>query len=652
MASHLDPDTNRDTGSHTESGSGSGSAADRPDGRREARFRTLVEVTTTLIWVMSPDGLFVEPQPSLEAFTGLDHEQIVGDRWQNAVHPDDIAGARQKWAAFLATKSPAEILYRLRRSDGEYRLMRARAVPMLDADGRVVEWVGANEDVTEAQRTHDEMHEREMRLQAFADVLPHIAWESDISGAVVWLNSRFYEYTGMTPGDGLQWSWVDIFHPDDIDAYVAAWRNAVTAGEVFRFEARMRRHDGTMRWMRSVAELLRDGNGLIQRWYGTATDIEDARQGTERINRFVATLSHELRNPLAPIRNGLMVMKSEALPASAKSATVEMMERQVGHMVRLIDDLMDFNRIASDKLILRLEPSELQAEIRHAIDSCRPLLDTGRHELSVELPSVPLAVLADRTRLSQIFGNLLMNAAKFSADGAPVRLRAAMRDGAALVEIEDQGIGLAPERIDDVFQMFSQVNASASGTLGGLGIGLSIARRLVEMHGGTLHAHSDGLGKGSRFVVTLPLHVAPHSVASEAPLQGGNGDGKPPRRILIVDDNRDAADSLATLMEIMGHQTRVAHDGAQALNAVTDFDPDIAVLDIGLPDISGYELAPRVRAAMRTPTPIVLALTGWGQERDRKRSLEAGFDAHLVKPVDMTLLQKILEDGPASVSGG
>lgn len=608
---------------------------------REARFRLLAEVSNTLIWVMGPDGRFHEPQPGLAAFTGLTDEQIAGDGWAHALHPDDVARVMREWSAFRASGQPTEIHYRMRRQDGEYRTMRARAIPFHDADGRVLEWVGANEDITDAELSKAAARERERRLQDFADALPHIAWESDETGAVIWLNSRFYEFTGLRDGEALIWSWTDRFHPDDVEGYLSAWRSVVASGTMFRQEARMRRFDGVMRWMRFMAEPRHDADGAVRRWYGTATDIEDSRQATERLHRFVATLSHELRNPLAPVRNGLHLLKATGLPAAAV-ATIEMAERQVGHMVRLIDDLMDFNRIERDKLVLRLEPCDLDTELRSAIESCRPALESGRHTLTLDLPETPLRVLADRTRLSQIFGNLLQNAASYSPEGASIRVRVAMQNGEAVVDVEDDGIGIEPVRLEEVFQFFTQLQTS--GPSRGLGLGLGIARRLIEMHGGTLHAHSEGLGRGSRFTAALPLLAAaqPSSLADRAHPESGV-DRPASRRVLIVDDNRDAADSLAMVTEILGHEVRAAYDGREAVAVGASFRPQIAIVDIGLPDTTGYELAPRLRAALHPSNLILVALTGWGQERDRQRSVEAGFDAHLVKPVEMEVYRKVLD---------
>lgn len=607
---------------------------------REARFRLLVEVTNTMVWVTSAAGRFVEPQPSVAAFTGLSHDQIAGDGWTRGLHPDDLERVAREWKEHLETQIPAELVYRLRRHDGEYRLMRARAIPRFDAVGGLLEWVGANEDITDFQRSRDASRERERRLQDFADVLPHLAWESDETGAVIWLNARFYEFTGLKVGDALLWSWTDRFHPDDIAGYLAAWRDVVAAGTVFRYEARMLRFDGVMRWMRFGAEARTDQSGRTHRWYGTATDIEASYRATERIHEFIATLSHELRNPLAPIRNGLHALRSAPFPETAKPVFA-MLDRQVTHMVRLIDDLMDFNRIAGDKLILRLEPSDLQVELKNAAESCQSALLSGNHALNLDLPDKSLRVLADRTRLSQIFVNLLVNAAKFSPPSSPIRMVAKRRGGQAVIEVEDFGMGIDPTRLEEVFQMFSQVGPNNRGQLGGLGIGLTIARRLVEMHGGSIRAHSEGSGRGCRFTVVLPLLLESAPI-TDSPLPRSTGATDSPRRVLIVDDNRDAADSLVMIAEHLGHDARSAYDGEQALHVAADFLPDVAVVDIGLPDISGYEVASQLRAATRNRNLVLVALTGWGQERDRLRSIEAGFHGHLVKPVDLSVLEKIL----------
>ena len=363
------------------------------------------------------------------------------------------------------------------------------------------------------------------------------------------------------------------------------------------------------------------------------------RDADRRKDEFLATLAHELRNPLAPIRNSLHLLRVAGARASAERVH-EMLERQVNHMVRLVDDLMEVSRISRGKIDLRREPLDLAAVLRTAVETSKPLIERGRHELRLMLPDEPLPVDGDAVRLAQVFANLLNNAAKYTDDGGRIEL-AARRDGdSALVTVRDSGIGIAPEQLPRLFEMFSQIDRGAARAQGGLGIGLSLVQRLVQMHGGSVQAASDGLGHGSKFMVRLPLALAGTAAAggpqpaAAAPLQA--------RRMMVVDDNRDAADSLGMLLGFLGGEVRVEHDGASALAAIDGWQPSVVLLDLGMPGMDGFEVARRIRGKSQHRALTLVALTGWGQEEDRRRTRAGGFDHHLIKPVDINVLQALL----------
>jgi len=364
-------------------------------------------------------------------------------------------------------------------------------------------------------------------------------------------------------------------------------------------------------------------------------------------NEFLALLAHELRNPLAPLRNAMQVLETPGADRATVERAQQMMRRQVQNMARLIDDLLDISRITQGKVQLRKEPVALAAALAGAVEIVRHQVETRRQELSLALPREPVELDADPTRLEQIFGNLLANASKFTPEGGHLWVTAEPadeEDGGARevsVRIRDDGIGMAPETLPRVFDLFMQGDRSLERARGGLGIGLTLVRRLVELHGGRVEAHSAGPGEGSEFVVRLP--VLP---AGDAKAEGrGGGEDSPvadaarppvaaaPRRILVVDDSVDAAESLAILLRLQGHDVRVAHDGPAALAAAAAFHPEVVLLDIGLPGLDGYEVARRLRRRRRMAKALLVALTGYGQEEDRHRALEAGFDHHLIKPV-------------------
>jgi CheY-like chemotaxis protein/two-component sensor histidine kinase len=347
-----------------------------------------------------------------------------------------------------------------------------------------------------------------------------------------------------------------------------------------------------------------------------------------------------LRNPLAPIRTGLQVLQRNS-SAEQATKTRQMMERQLGHLVRMVDDLLDISRVTLGKLTLKKERVDFRAILHSALETARPLIELSGHELALRLSKDPLPLDADPTRLAQVIANLLNNAAKYTPAGGRIQLTADIDSASALViKVSDTGIGIPPDMVQRVFDMFTQVGRSMDRAQGGLGIGLTLVRRLVQMHGGTIDAESPGTGLGSTFTVRLPLaDVRPDAAApSDAVL-----DLVQTRlRILVVDDNVDAAESLAMLLDLSGHTTRLAHSGKEALTATREFKPQVIFLDIGLPELNGYEVAEFIRADNEIQQPLLVALTGWGAEDDRRRAQEAGFDRHLVKPVESSTLEEVL----------
>ena len=360
------------------------------------------------------------------------------------------------------------------------------------------------------------------------------------------------------------------------------------------------------------------------------------READRRKNEFLASLAHELRNPLAPIRTGVEILRMSA--AESRLQTVlPMMERQLEHMTRLLDDLLDVSRISRGKIALHVERIDLRAVLEGAIESSRPLIEQMGHTLDVSMPGTPVFVDADGVRCSQVFSNLLNNAAKYTPSGGRIALRLDDQGDAVEVSIADNGIGIAPENLDSIFEMFTQVG-SASHAQGGLGIGLSLAKGLVALHRGSIDVHSDGRGRGSTFRVRMPKRLVPDAPAATS--AGGRAPGRN-LKVVVVDDNRDAAGSLAMLLELLGHDVRVAYDGDAAVRIAGEFHPDLALLDLGMPNVSGYEACRRMRSEPWGTRMTIIAVTGWGQEEDRRQSADAGFDHHLVKPVSPDTLESL-----------
>jgi len=451
-------------------------------------------------------------------------------------------------------------------------------------------------------------------------------------------------------------SWLDKYiAPADQQHVMAAIKAAIRSKGAFELEHRVLRVDGTLGWTVSRAIPLLDSNGEILEWFGAASDVTARKQAEQereqlvgqlreqdiRKDEFLATLAHELRNPLAPIRNGLQLMKLARNDREVVEQSRAMMERQLGHMVRLIDDLLDLSRVSRGTLELKKARVELSAVVRNAVETSRVLIEQMGHDLSLAVPPEPIFIDGDMTRLSQVVSNLLNNAAKYTERGGRIRLSAERQGSDAVLTVEDNGVGIPAHMLTEVFEMFAQVDRSLERSRAGLGIGLSLVKRLVELHRGSVEARSDGDGEGSAFIVRLPV------VASLSGGRRGEDEAEPVRsqsglRILVVDDNEDAATSLALLLTTMGNETQMAHDGLSALDVAAVFRPDVALLDIGLPKLNGFDVCRRIRQQPRGEGMVVIALTGWGQEEDQRRSMAAGFDAHLVKPVDPSVLEKLL----------
>ncbi|GAB3414218.1 ATP-binding protein [Massilia agilis] len=388
------------------------------------------------------------------------------------------------------------------------------------------------------------------------------------------------------------------------------------------------------------SDALQQANRTLEHEMHVRERAEEAlRIADKRKDEFLATLAHELRNPLAPIRTGLDILRIRSGDAQATQRATDIMERQLRQMVRLVDDLLDVSRINTGKLAIKMGRVELKAVVNDALEVVRSYIELHGHELVIDLPDRPVFLHGDATRLAQILSNLLNNAAKYTNRGGRVSLSARVDDKTLVLEVSDTGIGIAPEMLDSVFEMFVQVDSTLERSNAGLGVGLSLARRLVELHGGTITAASDGLGRGSRFTVRLPIVVDPEPPTKPTPAAFISAETY---RILLADDNVDFVNSIGALLSAMGHSVVITHNGPDALTAAARFCPDYAFLDIGLPQMSGYDLARAVRNLPCGPMTVLIAVTGWGQEKDRQLAFEAGFDHHMVKPVRFEQIEEIL----------
>jgi PAS domain S-box-containing protein len=479
-------------------------------------------------------------------------------------------------------------------------------------------------------------------------------WDLDLRTHQLRWSRSHYTLLGLNPDESnlaTHEMWRNRIHPADVEAVEAALSTSRETQMLYSQEYRIVRADtGTVRWLRVIGRFLYDESGAPMRGVGVSFDDTDRkaaeialREADQRKDVFLATLAHELRNPLAPIRNAAQMLGSSKLEPQQLQWAQSVIQRQVKHMAWLLDDLLDVARITQGKLELKRQRITLNGVVDAAVETARPLLDSKSHRFTVTLPAEPVTLDADPLRLSQVLSNLLTNAAKYTVAGGHVTLSGQIENGTLILSIKDNGIGIPPESLNGIFAMFSQVDGAAGHSEGGLGIGLALVHGLTELHGGIVEAKSEGLGHGSEFIVKLPI-------VSRDALATPNAELPAPapvrRRVLVADDNQDAADSLGMILEMSGHDVRVVHDGLAALAVAQSFRPDTVLLDIGMPQLNGYEVARALRQEPWGGGITLIALTGWGQERDRQKAMDAGFDRHLTKPVDPDALESLMRSHP------
>jgi len=619
------------------------------------RLRLILDNAPVFIYLVDRDDRFVSVNRGWLEQIGIDSDSVIG-RALHEVFPRETA---EQFAAHnrRVLAAGGALQFEEKHAGRTYLSVK---VPLQDGAGRPYAVCGMSVDITERKQAEEALRESEDRFRSFTDSLPLIVWVHDASGAQEFVNRTFCEFFGVSREEMRAGRWQLLMHPDDGDAYLREFLDCVRDRRPFHGEVRVRRYDGQWRWIESWGRPRFSSSGEFLGFVGTSADVTERKQA-ERLAReseaalreadrrkdeFLAVLSHELRNPLAPLRNAVQILRAPQARASELAEARDIVERQVAQLVRLVDDLLDISRISVGRMVLREAVLDLRSVADDALMISGPLLDEAQHSVRVDLPPEPLWVSGDPVRLAQVISNLLNNAARYTPHGGSVGLRVTREGEDALVLVEDSGVGLAADMLQRIFEPFVQGDARSARSAGGLGVGLALAKRLVEMHGGTIKASSAGPGKGSCFVVRLPL-VPARPAARPAPPEPQRALERRRRRLLVVDDNQDAARSQARVLGLLGCEAQVAFDGAEALARFADFHPDAVLLDIGLPGMDGYEVARRLRALPGGRDVLLLAQTGWGQDEDRRASAAAGFDAHLVKPVDTQALLRLLDEPAA-----
>ncbi len=612
----------------------------------EKHFRAVFEQTSAGIAEVDLTGRFIRVNETYCEVVGRNEEELLALRMQDITHPEDlednvknfVAVARGEIETFLVEK-------RYLRPDGTLVWVRNYVSGILDDAGNVQSIVAVVDDITDRKRIEKELAESEANFRTLAENIPQLSWMTDPSGEIFWYNRRWFEYTGTTLEEMQGWGWQKVLHPDHAQRVVENFRKHIGTGESWEDTFPLRSKDGEYRWFLSRAFPIRNQQNETVRWFGTNTDITEIRELDQRKDQFLAVLSHELRNPLQAIRMATKLLKdTRDLPAPADDMA-RVIDRQTTQLSRLVEDLLDMTRITRGTFELDKQVIDLDSVLQHAIEAADPSSEGHAVHLKSEKPDEPLIVDADPLRLVQVISNLIGNACKYSKPGSTVDIFIERNDSAAVIRVRDTGVGIPPDQIERIFEWFAQLDPERDRRTGGLGIGLALARGIVHVHGGTIEASSEGEGKGSEFVVTIPLAQSLEPNAVSASDHGGVNrilKTKKPRRILAVDDNLDALNGLAGVLRSAGHDVLTAEDGSTALSLAAAHQPEAALVDIGMPGMDGYELAQRIRSTSWGRDMTLIALTGWGQQKDKDRAAKAGFNTHLTKPADMEAIERAL----------
>ncbi|MBA3313692.1 MAG: PAS domain-containing protein [Planctomycetota bacterium] len=626
----------------------------------EQQFRTLADGIPQLAWMARPDGWLFWYNQRWYDYTGTTLEQMEGWGWRDVHDPAELDRVMSSWQAALRSGEPWDDTFPLRRHDGEMRWHLSRAMPVRDESGTIVRWFGTNTDITERRRAVEELarlkEESDQRRRVYEAALastPDLIYVFDLDHRFTFANQALLAMWGKSWDEAIGKTCLELGYPQwhaemhdrEIEQVIATKRPI--RGEVpFNSTGGRRVYDyifspvlGADGEVVAVAGSTRDVTERQQAEQAIREQAEQLREADRRKDEFLATLGHELRNPLASIVNAAEAMARDREHKS-DGEMLEIVERQARHMSRLIDDLLDVARIARGKILLRAERLDFAEIVRETAEDHRREVEDAGLMLAVEILNRSLWVSGDRTRLAQVVGNLLHNAAKFTDSGGRIEVSLALERQQAVLRIRDSGLGMSAEMLARIFVPFNQADASLARSRGGLGLGLALVKGLVELHGGTVAAKSEGLGSGSEFLIRLPLTSLTENASTE---QHDGGHERTQLRILAIDDRRDILRPMQVLLTRDGHVVELVTDGRAGFDAARRLMPDVVICDIGLPgEMNGHDVARALRQTPETTATFLIALTGYGQESDRQAALAAGFDLHLTKPIDIRALRTVL----------
>ncbi len=616
----------------------------------EERLQLLIEAVVDYgIFVLDPSGHVLSWNTGAQKLKGYTRDEIVGRHFSVFYPPEDVQRGwpQEELRRALASGRFEDEGWRLRQ-DGSRFWANVIITPLYQEDGELAGFAKITRDLTARREQEERLRTSEERLRLLIEsVRDYAIFMLDPDGTVRGWNSGAQAIKGYSADEIIGRHFSQFYTPEDQRAGkpAAELEQALVAGRVEDEGWRVRK-DGTLFWANVIITAVRDATGKLIGFAKVTRDmterrrLEELERSSRRMSEFLAMLAHELRNPLAPIRNAITVMQLETLASPALRNSRDIIDRQLTHMTRLVDDLLDVGRLTTGKVKLRREKVAYAGVVSRAVEMARPLFDARRHQFTLELPPETVYVSGDPTRLTQVLQNLLVNAAKYTPDGGRIALRMEVVEGFVDVSVSDNGRGIDAAEVERIFELFMQGDTSGAPNDSGLGIGLTLARSLAQLHGGTLEATSAGPGRGSSFRFRLPL-----AQLEPAPRPDDAGAGPQTAgalRVLVVDDNRDSADSATSIVRLLGYQVETAYDGAAALDLARSLRPQAVLLDLSMPHIDGYETLRLLRVQPAMEGAYVVAMTGFGSEEDRRRTQAAGFDAHLVKPVGLDQLIGVL----------
>ena len=610
----------------------------------EERFRALVMASSDAVYRMSPDWSEMRQLHGRNFIA--DTETTIRTWLQEYIPEEDQPGVLAAINHAIRSKSIFEMEHRVRRVDGAIGWTASRAIPLLDADGAIVEWFGAASDITERKEAEEARRASAERFRFLAESMPQKIFTAAPNGDVDYFNQQWMEFTGLTFEQIRDWGWQQFIHPDDLEENVRRWKHSIETGDSFELEHRCRRRDGEYRWHLSRAHAMRDAEGRVLMWIGSNTDVDEVRRAVEELARasrakddFLAALSHELRTPLTPVLMTAAALETDTALSREVRDQFGMVRRNIELEARLIDDLLDLTRISHGKLQIHPAIVDLHQLIEQSAEIASNVGFGKQVRIVFALEAARPHVMGDSARLQQVFWNIIKNALKFTATGGRVTVCTRNDDaGMIVVSVTDTGLGIRADVLPHIFEAFEQGEITFQQRFGGLGLGLAISRAIVEIHGGEIHAQSEGVGHGATFSVALATVEAPKSIVSS---QSRPHPPRRARRLLVVEDHEETLTVLARLLRRRGHHVISARSMREGLAAAAKENFDVVISDLGLPDGTGFELMAKLRSAHGLRG---IALSGYGMDEDLRRSREAGFGAHLTKPVDFGQLERALED--------